>query len=134
MDSDRLGRLYADGEEIVRAGDVGKCMFVVQSGRVEVLHDAEDGDEERLAILEAGASFGEMAIFEHEPRSATVRALGPAMVMTIDKRTFLGRVQEDPTLAFHAMRQLCERIRSLSNEIVELRTRLHEAGLEERPL
>lgn len=131
MDSNRLGRLYQDGEEIVHEGDTGDCMYVVQSGRVEVLHGTDAGNEERLTVLEAGASFGEMAIFEHEPRSATVRALGQAMVMMIDKRTFLGRVQEDPTLAFHSMRQLCERIRVLSNEIVHLRTRLHKAGLDE---
>src|SRR3972149_5039827 len=122
MDSGELGRVYRDGEMIVRQGEVGNCMYVIQSGKAEVLRELE-GNNVRLAVLGENDFFGEMAIFEHEVRSATVRALGEARILTVDKRTFLRRVQEDPTLAFNILRVLCERIRHQNVELSELRDR-----------
>ena len=115
-----LGKLYSDGEVIVRQGESGHCMYVIQQGSAEVVHE-RDGGEVRVATLRKGDSFGEMAIFEREVRSATVRALGEARILTVDKRTFLRRVQEDPTLAFNTLRMLCERIRQQNRELFELR-------------
>ena len=48
-----LGQSYADGEAIVRQGEMGSSMYVVQAGEVEVIREAEDG-EHRLAVLGAG--------------------------------------------------------------------------------
>lgn len=120
MNSGSLGRVYANGEIVVRQGEIGDCMFVIQKGQLEVLRSGKDG-EVRVATLEEGEIFGEMAIFEREVRSATVRALGEARVMTVDKKTFLRRVQEDPSLAFNLVRMMSRRIRKLSGEIAELR-------------
>ncbi|MBI4526933.1 MAG: cyclic nucleotide-binding domain-containing protein [Deltaproteobacteria bacterium] len=122
MTIEGLGKLYADGELIVRQGDKGNCMFVIQKGSAEVLLESEEG-EVRVATMKQGDTFGEMAIFEREVRSATVRALGEARILTIDKRTFLRRVQEDPTLAFNILRVVCERLRRQTGELVELRHR-----------
>jgi len=120
MNAAILGRTYANGEMIVREGETGDCMFAIQKGRLEVLRTAKDG-EVRLAVMEEGDIFGEMAIFEREVRSATVRALGEARVLTIDRKTFLRRVQEDPSLAFNLLRMMSRRIRRLSLEIAELK-------------
>lgn len=120
-----LGKVYRDGEEIVRQNEVGDCMFVIQEGQVEVLSEL-DGDEFRLGLLGPGDFFGEMAIVEKQARAATVRAVGEARVLTVDKRTFLRRVQEDPTLALNILRTLCQRIRALDTEIAELRDELSE--------
>ena len=119
MSATALGKLYADGEVIVRQGDTGDCMFTIQEGRLEVLADQPGGGQRRIGIMEQGAIFGEMAIFEKEVRSATVRALGPARVLTIDKRTFLSRVQEDPSLAFNLVRMMSQRIRKLTAALSE---------------
>ena len=120
MSSSGLGKTYADGEIIVRQGESGDCMFAIQKGRLEVIRSGKDG-EVRVAVLEDGEIFGEMAIFEREVRSATVRALGEARVLTVDKKTFLRRVQEDPSLAFNLVRMMSRRIRRLSGEIADLR-------------
>jgi CRP/FNR family cyclic AMP-dependent transcriptional regulator len=109
-----LGGLYAPGQPIVRQGDLGDCMYVVQSGRVEVVQAVTGGGEQRLRVLGEGEFFGEMAVFEREARSATVRALGEARVLKVDKRTLLRRMKEDPTLAFNILETLSRRIRSLS--------------------
>ncbi|MDP2322208.1 MAG: cyclic nucleotide-binding domain-containing protein [Acidobacteriota bacterium] len=116
MRSNELGRVYASGESIVCQGDIGDCMYVVQSGEVDVVH-ATAGGEGRLAILKAGDFFGEMSIFEREVRSATVRAHGEARVLKIDKRTLMRRMKEDPLLAFNLLQTLSQRIRRLSAQL-----------------
>jgi CRP-like cAMP-binding protein len=115
--SGALGRIYAPGEAIVRQGETGESMYVVQSGRVEVSQRADDGSEQHLAFLEAGDFFGEMSVFEKEVRSATVRASGEARVLQIDKKTLLRRVREDPLLAVNLLKTMSRRIRSLNAEI-----------------
>jgi CRP-like cAMP-binding protein len=114
--SSALGRTYADKEYIIRQGEVGDCMYVVQMGKVEVVRE-EGGAEVRLAVLEEGDFFGEMALFEQDVRSATVRSLGESQVLTVDRKTLLGRVQEDPSLAFNILRTLSNRIRKLDEEL-----------------
>ena len=116
-----LGKVYRDGEEIVRQGETGDCMYVIQTGQAEAIQERE-GKEVRLAVLDVGDVFGEMALFERMPRSATVRALGAVRVLTIDKKTFLRQVHEDPSLAFRILQKMSYRIRELDTELVRIKT------------
>ena len=118
MDTSNLGKDYHAGDAIVREGEIGDCMYVIQSGRAEVTHSS-NGQEVRLAVLEAGDIFGEMAIFQKEKRSATVRALTDVRVITVDKRIFLRRVHEDPSFVFPILRKMSQRIRDLNEHIVK---------------
>lgn len=111
-----LGRDYKDGEVIVKQGENGDCMYVVQSGSVVVVHET-NGSRTELAKLSRGDMFGEMALFEKEARSATVEAIGKARVMKIDKRTFLGRVEEDPTIAFRLVKKMSQNVRDLNKKL-----------------
>ncbi len=115
-----LGRTYNDGEVITRQGDVGDCMFVIQEGRVQVLVE-KDGVETPLRIANEGEFMGEMAIFDHEERSATLRALGEARLLTIDKKNFLKRIHKDPSLAYRLVQMMSKRVRDLSDEVVRLK-------------
>ncbi|MBI4446573.1 MAG: cyclic nucleotide-binding domain-containing protein [Acidobacteria bacterium] len=121
MNSGTLGKAYASGEVIVRQGEQGDCMYVVQAGEVEVIQQ-KDGKEVRLASLGRGDIFGEMALFEKEVRSATVRAVGNARVLTLDKRTFLRRVHEDPSLAYRILQTMSHRIRNLNAELFRVKS------------
>lgn len=112
-----LGKIYHDGEAIISQGCTGDSMYVIQGGRVEVVQHADDGGEQHLAFLDAGDFFGEMAVFEKEVRSATVRACGEARVLKIDKRTLLTRIREDPLLAVNLLKTMSHRIRELNGEI-----------------
>jgi CRP-like cAMP-binding protein len=115
-----LGRVYQDGEPIVRQGEVGDCMYVIQEGQVEVV--VEEGDKEvRLMVLGTGELFGEMAIVEREVRMATVRALGQVRVLTIDQKNFLRRIHEDPSLAWRVVQTMSHRIRELAAEVARLK-------------
>ena len=116
MDTGALGKEYEDGEVIVRQGEVGDCMFVIQKGKVEVISE-ENGEEIRLAVREEGEFFGEMAIFDRDVRSATVRAMGQARVLTVDKKNFMRRIHEDPSLAFRLVETMSRRLRELQAEL-----------------
>ncbi len=120
MSNGDLGRLFRDGEVLCRQGEAGDHMFVIQNGKVEVV--AESGNREtRLAVLGEGDFIGEMALFEKEPRSATVRAVGEVRALTVDKKNLLRRVSEDPTLAFRVIKTLSKRVRELNDEVARLR-------------
>ena len=126
MNSNALGKVYQPGEVIFRKGDAGDCMFVIQDGQVEVLGELND-QEVRLAVCDAGEVIGEMAIFEHQAHSATVRALGKARVLTVDEKTFLRYVHQDPSLAYQLLKMMSNRVRRLDTEITHLKVNQHLA-------
>lgn len=118
-----LGKAYADGEIIIRQGEPGDCMFVVQSGTVEVVRE-QGGATMVLAELGPNDFFGEMSLFEHESRSATVRAKRDAHVLTVDRKTLFRRIQNDPSLALNLLRTMSHRIRELDRQLAGVRDRL----------
>jgi len=120
MGTGDLGKTYGDGEVITRQGDTGDCMFVIQQGKVQVLVE-KDGFETPLRVAGEGEFLGEMAIFDREERSATLRALGEARLLTIDKKNFLKRVHKDPSLAFRLVQTMSKRVRDLSDEVARLK-------------
>ena len=111
-----LGKTYKDGEVIVRQGDTGDSMYVIQDGQAEVVLE-RGGREVRLRTIGQGEFIGEMAIFEREVRSATVRAVGDVRVLTLDRRSILRKIQDDPSLAFRIMETMSRRIRTLSDDV-----------------
>lgn len=121
MKTSELGKIFNDREVIIRQGDAGDVMYEILDGQVEILQERE-GEEVRLAVLDKGDFFGEMAIFEREKRSATVRALGEVRVLTVDKKILLRRISEDPSLALRILERMSHRIREMDHELVRLRT------------
>ena len=121
MNTSQLGKLYRDGEAIVRSGESGDCMYVIQAGQVRVVKERE-GKEVELAVLNEGDFFGEMSIFNHEVRSATVYAIGDVRLLTVDKKSFLHKVHQDPSLAFSIVEKLSCRVRELNEEVTRLKT------------
>ncbi|MBI2818608.1 MAG: cyclic nucleotide-binding domain-containing protein [Acidobacteria bacterium] len=123
METSSLGKVYQPHDVIVRQGEVGNCMYVIQDGQVELIKDS-DGHEIFLAELREGDFFGEMELFGKEPRAATARALSEVRVLTVDKKLLLRRIQEDPSLGFRIMQKLSNRVRELENELMKT-TREH---------
>jgi len=114
-----LGKTYEDGEIIIQQGDEGNCMYVIQEGQVEVILENE-GQEIKVGVRDPGEFIGEMAIFDRDVRSATIRSLGQSRVLTVDKKNFLRRVHEDPSLAFRLVEIMSKRIRELGEEVTRL--------------
>lgn len=118
-----LGRTYEKGEVVVRQGDAGDCLFVIQEGELEIVRE-DAGKETLLRVAGKDELIGEMAIFDRVVRSATVRARGRARVLTLDKRNFLRRIDEDPSLAFRIVETMCRRVRELTDQLVQARNAL----------
>jgi CRP-like cAMP-binding protein len=102
-------------------------MFVIQSGKVGVYIETETG-ERLLRTLESGEIFGELALFDSQVRSATIRALGKAQILTLDKRTMLRRFHEDPSLAYSVVETLAHRVRQLTDELTTARAEIDSAS------
>ncbi|MHC4992728.1 MAG: cyclic nucleotide-binding domain-containing protein [Planctomycetota bacterium] len=115
-----LGRVYEDGDELVREGEVGDTMYVIQDGTVDIV-SGRDGDEVHLGEAGPGEIIGEMALFDRDVRSATARARGRVRAITVDRSTFMQRVTEDPSLALRIVRAMSHRIRALDAELTRLR-------------
>lgn len=120
-----LGKSYEDGEIVIREGEKGDCMFVIQSGKVEIFRTTENGE---VILRTAGQNefFGEMALVENDVRSASARAVGKTRILHIDKRTFMRRVHEDPSLAYRIMESLSHEIRRLAAKVSLLEDRLRQ--------
>jgi CRP-like cAMP-binding protein len=115
--------VYHDGEVIVRQGDVGESMFVIQEGSVDVVVE-RDGREVFLRTLGKGDFLGEMGIFGRAVRSATARARGEARLLSVDRKSFMRRIHEDPSLAFRVVETMSQRVRELTDEVARLRIEL----------
>jgi CRP-like cAMP-binding protein len=113
-----LGKVFRDGDIIIRQGDEGDCMYVIQDGLVEVIQRHGDTEVE-LGTMGTGDFFGEMALFQKEVRAASVRARGDVRVMTVDKKTLLRRVKEDPLLAYNLVQTMSNRIRELHVKLAD---------------
>ncbi len=119
MREGELGRVYTNGEAICKEGETGEVMYVIQSGKVKITKHSHTG-ELSLATLESGDVFGEMALFDKLPRSATASALGEARVLSVDKKKLFATISNDPTLAFKILETMSKRIRRLDEAIAGL--------------
>ena len=102
---------YQVGQEIVRQGDTGVGAFIIRSGRVEVVQD-HAGTVERIGELRSGDVFGEMALLDEFPRSATVRALEPTTCLGIQRWHFKGILESHPQIALALLPVLTRRLRN----------------------
>ena len=116
MGKTSLGRLYKDGEIIIKQGTIGDSVYVIQKGKVEVISE-NGGNEKKLAELGEGEFFGEMALFEKDVRSCTVKAVGDAHILTLDKRNFYKTIQKDPSIAFRLLERMSARLRETNKYI-----------------
>jgi len=120
-----IEKSYSDSDIIIRQGDKGREMFIIQKGEAEVTTSV-DGKEIVLAILTRGDFFGEMSLLEKVPRSATVRAKGDTRLLVLNTGSFLLKIRRDPTFAFDILKRMSQRVRKLNEKVVALvdRTKL----------
>ncbi len=102
---------YDARQEIMRQGDIGVGAFIIRSGKVEVVQD-KDGQPHRLATLGPGEMFGEMALLDEFPRSASVRALEPTTLLGLQRWHFRGILESHPQIALAILPVLTRRLRN----------------------
>ncbi len=104
---------YPAGSYVFRQGDPGAAMFIIQSGEVAILRTM-GGREQRLAVLEEGDFFGEMAVLEDLPRVASARAENDCTLLRIDATTFDQMARHNPEIPVRMLRKLSARLREVS--------------------
>jgi CRP/FNR family transcriptional regulator, cyclic AMP receptor protein len=106
----------APGDVVFKDGDAPDKMYVVVSGEGEIhLQDAV------IETVPQGGTFGEMALIDGSPRSATVIAKTESEVAAIDKRTFMLLVDEMPYFALFVMRNMVDRLRRMNEQWLSTR-------------
>ena len=98
-------RTYGAGEEIVREGTTGTALYILLSGTAKV-----DQDGRELGQLSAGDFFGELALIEEHPRSATVTATSETECLLFPAWEFSALLEEHPEVAIPIMRVLIQRL------------------------
>ena len=118
---------YADGQTVFAEGDPGDSMYFIVRGciRIEKRAQAASSVHKTLAVLEAGDYFGEMALLDQKPRSASAVAAGGTAILRLSKTAF-DRMQGESSAAgmgvlFAMIRTSSERIRRLSTQVVVYR-------------
>ncbi len=120
-------RKYAPGEVIIEEGGSAVGCFIVASGEVEVVKGLDSPDQpEVLATLGPGDFFGEMAIIDDSPRSATVRAIKDTECIAITRWDFMAEVRTRPDIAIQMLPVLVKRIRAAEGGSQEERHTLRE--------
>ncbi|GGM92010.1 hypothetical protein GCM10010967_26280 [Dyadobacter beijingensis] len=97
---------YSDGQEIFAKGDLGDSMYIIYTGQIGIY----DGPKQ-LALFDKGEIFGELALLDTEPRSATTVAETDALVFRIDQEDFFELMEERDEILRNVLRILCQRIR-----------------------
>jgi CRP-like cAMP-binding protein len=100
---------YAMGSKLFSEGEAGDTFFLIADGKVEVNQAGPHGEKLVLNVLSSGDHFGEMALLENKPRSATVVALMPTTVFVMERAKFLKLTEESPSIQENLEHTLLER-------------------------
>lgn len=117
---------FAADATIVSQGDLGREMYIIREGRVEIIRTSGDGTTS-LAVLEKGDFFGEMSLLEYLPRSATARALTDVKLVEVNAATFDRMLANNPEITVRIMRKLSRRVRE-TDELLSKRGSSAEHG------
>ena len=108
---------FQAGEDIIKEGDRDSQMFIIVTGRVEVIKGRGQRHERLLAAFGPYDYFGEMALIDDLVRSATVRASEDTEVLSIGKLAFQKAIERNPTIALELLRVLSQRVRVLEKSL-----------------
>ena len=106
---ERFSKTYEKGQVIISEFEPGDTFYLIQSGEVQLIKCVNDG-KKNLDILKAGEFFGEMAILDNSPRSATCVAKTKVQCLEFSKENFSTLISGTPQLAFNLLRLFCKRI------------------------
>jgi len=108
---------YPENSTVIKQNDVGETVFLVIEGKVEVIKELADKNKMVIANIGEGDSFGEMALLENEPRSASIRTTEQSRFLIIHQQEFKETAMEFPGIALKICKVLSRRIRSLHSDI-----------------
>lgn len=113
-------RRFRRGEVIFHQGDPGDALFIVMSGAIKIMLPSETGDEAILATLRPGDVFGELALLDGAPRSATAVALEATETLILPRDQFRELLATEPAIRDALLASIAAELRRLTNHVEEL--------------
>jgi 3-phenylpropionate/trans-cinnamate dioxygenase ferredoxin subunit len=110
---------FSAGEVIVEEGHTGNGLYIVLSGTVDVVKDLGGDHQHRVAVLQAGEPFGEMALLGDWKRSASVQATNDVECLGMDRWAFLAHLKNEPNLAIRMLQMLANRLVETNKRLIE---------------
>ncbi|MBI5496929.1 MAG: Crp/Fnr family transcriptional regulator [Deltaproteobacteria bacterium] len=123
---ERFGKAFPAGTLLFKEGELGKEMFVVQSGKVRISKTVRDV-EKTLTELGAGEFFGEMSILNDKPRSANATTIEDSKLLVIDPKTFEAMVRGNAEIAIRIIKMLSKRLDEADKQIENLLLKDHNS-------
>jgi len=118
---------YEDGKVIFGEDSIGKDVYIIESGRVEICR-LINGKNTTLRILGKGSLFGESAMFVDIPRSVTAIAMGRTLLISMSMEELIYRIQNNLDFAIELMQSLVHRMHDTDNVLKNLLSRMHCFG------
>ncbi len=119
-----IERDYDAADEIFAEGDIGKALFIIRKGEIEIFKVKPDGEEMTLVKLGPGAYFGELALLDELPRSAGARTVEPSEMLILYKANFDGLIRKDPSIGLPVITQISKnmsgQIRRMNDQVANL--------------
>lgn len=112
-------RTFTRGGVLFTEGETAEELFVVVSGRIAIANRSIDGRESVVALMERGDLFGEMPLFDSQPRSAEARALEPSEVIAIPFEPLRAIYRERPELLWNVVEMLATRLRATDEQLAD---------------
>ncbi len=119
---ERYGKEYPAGTIVFKEGERGNEMFVIQSGKINIAKRSRDV-EKVLVTLVAGDFFGEMAIINQKPRSASAVAVEDSRLLVIGPKTFDSMIRGNTEIAIRMIKILAQRLQEADEQIENLMLR-----------
>lgn len=110
-------RSFKRGEIVFHKGDDGTSLFLIIAGQVRILLLSDAGEEALLGVLDSGDFFGELALIDQQPRSATIVGSEPTETLILHRDDFLALLRGTPELVLDMLRILSRRLREANNFI-----------------
>ena len=109
---------FAAGTVLFKEGDRGDGMYIIKEGKVEIASNVGQGEPRQLSRFGPGEHFGEMAILDEAPRSATATALDPSVIYFIERDALYHLLENMPGLAVRLFREISRRLRDFNAQYV----------------
>jgi CRP/FNR family transcriptional regulator, cyclic AMP receptor protein len=113
-------RRFRRGETVFHVGDPGDALFIVMAGSIKITLPADTGDEAILATLRSGDFFGELALLDGAPRSATAVAIEPTETYVLSRDGFRELIASQAQMREALLATLAAEVRRLTNHVEEL--------------
>ena len=113
-------RRFRRNETVFHVGDPGDALFIVMSGSIKITLPADTGDEAILATLRPGDFFGELALLDGAPRSATAVAIEPTETYILARERFRELIATEPVMREALLATLAAEVRRLTHHVEEL--------------